>query len=430
MLKTETSQDTRRAELITQYDEVRRFTEKICQPLEVEDYVIQAVGDASPPKWHLGHTSWFFEQFVLHQYVKNYHPYREEYYFVFNSYYNSFGDRVLRTQRGTLSRPTVREVYEYRTEIDGRVRDLIESIESDKFDALTEIIRLGLHHEQQHQELTLTDTKWNFGANPLKPEYRQLDLPSNGIDLPEPRFIEFEGGIAEIGHEGTTTFAYDNESPKHKVFLNDFALMDRLVTCGEYLAFIEDGGYETANLWLDDGWTIVNEEQWRHPHYWEKTEEGWKIFTLGGMRPLKLDEPVCHVSLFEAAAFARWSGKRLPTEFEWERAAQTLNENQLRGNFVDDDYLHPLAADPSIDGLRQMFGDVWEWTNSAYLPYPGYLQTGGALGEYNGKFMSGQMVCRGGSCLTSRNHLRISYRNFFQPEKRWQVLGFRLASDR
>ena len=417
-----------RERLLEQYDRVRRFTERLCQPLAVEDYVIQAMPDVSPPKWHLGHTTWFFEQVVLHQLAGDYRPYRERYYYVFNSYYETFGERLQRPLRGTLSRPTVEEVLRYREEIDRRIGEFIRSVSDTVYQQAAKLIEIGLHHEQQHQELILTDTKWNFGANPLLPRYRELAEPAPDQEPAPPRYVEVPGGVVEIGHAGDG-FAYDNETPRHRVYVQDFALMDRLVTCGEFLEFIQDGGYRRAELWLDDGWTTVQTQGWEHPHYWHRTDEGWMVFTLGGPRRLNPAEPVCHVSYYEAAAFARWAGKRLPTEFEWEHAARTAGVRATAGNFVEDDLLHPRAAGDG-DGLKQMLGDCWEWTNSAYLPYPGYLQAHGALGEYNGKFMSGQMVCRGGSCVTAREHIRITYRNFFQPEKRWQFFGIRLAEDR
>lgn len=428
MPKVATTDTDQKNRLLEQYDGVRAFSEKICQPLETEDYVIQAIDDVSPPKWHLAHTTWFFEQVVLEQFVENYKPYHENFYFLFNSYYNTFGPRVIRTRRGTISRPTVLEVYDYRHAVDQRMRQLLENFDGQQFVKMASLVELGLNHEQQHQELNLTDLKWNLGANPLYPTYRNLPAPSEKLTLNPPEFIGIKGGVFGAGHS-SSEFSYDNETPKHDVLLADFKLMDRLVTCGEFLDFVNDGGYENPSFWLNDGWAVISQLGWKHPHYWINRDDRWMIYTLGGMRPLNASEPVCHVSFFEAAAYARWSGKRLPTEYEWERAAQTVLKNMPQGNFVDNDILHPVAADNNSEGLRQMFGDVWEWTNSAYLPYPGYLQEQGALGEYNGKFMSSQMVCRGGSCATSRNHFRITYRNFFQPDKRWQFTGFRLAAD-
>lgn len=414
--------------LIEKFNAVRAYSEQLCQPLETEDYVIQSIEDVSPPRWHLAHTTWFFEQVVLEQFAKNYIPYHADYYFLFNSYYNTFGQRVMRTHRGTLSRPTVLEIYEYRNEVNLRMRKLIEEIDSKQFARMASLVELGLNHEQQHQELTLTDIKWNLGANPLYPVYRKLPVSSDKQSANPPRFITIKGSVFSAGHS-SSEFSFDNETPKHDALVADFKLMDRLVTCGEFLRFVNDGGYQNPSLWLDDGWSIVTEQGWKYPHYWIKKDSNWLIYTLGGLRSFNDCEPVCHVSYFEAAAYARWAGKRLPTEYEWERAAQLIEDKISEGNFADNDTLHPVAADKNSEGLKQMFGDVWEWTNSAYLPYPGYLQAQGALGEYNGKFMSGQMVCRGGSCATSRNHFRITYRNFFQPDKRWQFLGFRLASD-
>lgn len=418
-----------RIEFAERYCQIRAFTEKLCQPLEIDDYVIQSIEDVSPPKWHLGHTTWFFEQVVLQQFVKNYRPFNEKYYYLFNSYYNSFGNRLKRPMRGTLSRPTVAKIFDYRSEIDSRLRLLITSVRDDQLSKVFALIELGLNHEQQHQELLLTDIKSNLGISVLYPAYRKLAIPDQSVAASTPRWVDFEGGTFECGRDALG-FAYDNEIPRHKVYLKDYRLMDRLVTCGDFLDFIEDGGYTEPTLWLDDGWNSMNENGWEHPHFWHQNGDGWDIFTLGGLRPMISAEPVCHLSFFEAAAYARWAGKRIPTEFEWERAAQTLAKGQGEGIFVENELFHPAAAVNNTHGLKQMLGDVWEWTSSAYLPYPGYVQAEGALGEYNGKFMSGQMVCRGGSCVSSRNHVRITYRSFFQPDKRWQFLGFRLAANR
>jgi ergothioneine biosynthesis protein EgtB len=419
-----------RETLIDHYRRVRAFSEELCRPLEVEDYVVQPVEDVSPPKWHIGHMTWFFEQVVLHQFQKDYRPFKPDYYFVFNSYYDSFGDRVKRNLRGTLSRPTVKDVYEYRREIDQRMDKFMRECDDKTWEAASKIIEIGLNHEQQHQELFVYDIKYIFSANPLFPAYRD-DLPQGkSYGQPTlPKFLEFSGGIHEIG-AAVEGFAYDNESPRHKALIQDFALMDRPVTCGEFLAFMNDGAYEDPILWLSDAWAVLQERQWRAPDHWYRIDGEWKIMTLGGLRPIVPDEPVSHVSFYEAWAYARWVGKRLPTEFEWERAAQTLTEEQRNGNFVEDGYFHPIPADPAQEGLKQMMGDVWEWTGSAYLPYPGYIQTRDALGEYNGKFMSDQMVLRGGSCGTSRSHIRPTYRNFFQCDRRWPITGFRLAEDR
>jgi ergothioneine biosynthesis protein EgtB len=419
-----------RSDLIRKYESVRQFTDELCRPLVTEDFVVQPVEDVSPPKWHLGHTTWFFEQVVLEQFSSSYRPYHEKYYFVFNSYYDTFGSRVVRSERGTLSRPTVDEVRAYRREVDNRMRDLIDGSSDDEYRRLAELVVLGLNHEQQHQELLVTDIKYIFAANPLLPIYAASRRPEPTTEAEPARFIPFEGGLKEIGAAGNG-FTYDNEHPRHRTYVHDFALMDRLVTCGEYLEFMMDGGYERVNLWLSNGWEKVKSEGWKAPLFWFKSDDRWHIITLSGAREIDPNEPVCHISHYEAMAFARFTGKRLPTEAEWELASETVLDDITAGNFVEEMYFHPVPAGrlKSSGRLKQMFGDVWELTNSAYLPYPGYEQADGALGEYNGKFMNDQIVCRGGSCATSRTHIRHTYRNFFQSDRRWQFTGMRLAED-
>lgn len=424
--------DAARADLSGDFRRVRAFTEQLCAPLAVEDHVIQSHIEASPPKWHLAHVSWFFETFLLRPLLPGYQVFHPRYEYLFNSYYEQTGTGFWpRPERGLLSRPTVAEVMDYRRHVDAAMSRLIETCALSDWPTLEQRLRIGLNHEQQHQELLVTDIKRNFAHNPLRPAYRE-DLPIAPLADPEPlRWVELEGGLVEIGATGEG-FAYDNEGPRHRTFIAPYALADRPVTNGELMQFIADGGYREPRLWLSDGWAMVRREGWRAPLYWEEIDGKWWIMTLGGIRPLNPAEPVCHVSYYEADAFATWAGRRLPTEAEWEHAAMTTEwQGRPDGNFVDTGSLHPRPAAASGadagQGLRQLFGDVWEWTASAYLPYPGYRAVAGALGEYNGKFMCNQMVLRGGSCASSRDHLRASYRNFFYPHERWQFKGFRLA---
>lgn len=411
------------AELRGRYSTVRGDTEELCRPLEVEDFGIQTMPDVSPPKWHLGHTSWFFETFLLRPYLRDYEPFDPRYAHLFNSYYETVGSFHPRPERGLLSRPTVAEVYRYRHYVDSRMAELLVAVagtETEQDVVFRTVV--GLNHEQQHQELLLTDIKHIFAYNPLRPVYRELHEEQGAA--PEPESIEIPGGIYEIGHDGDG-FAYDNEGPRHRVYLNDYRLHTRPVTNGEYLAFMAERGYERPELWLADGWKSVQSLGWRAPLYWEQRDEEWWHMTLGGMRPVEPDAPVCHVSFYEADAFARWAGKRLPTEAEWEVAAA---RQPIEGNLRERDCLQPMPSRQS-GPLNQMYGDVWEWTQSAYAPYPGYRPLSGSLGEYNGKFMSSQMVLRGGSCVTPADHIRPTYRNFFYPGDRWQFSGLRLAQD-
>ena len=418
-------------ELMSAYAAARETTARLCGPLETEDYVIQAMTDVSPPKWHLGHTAWFFERVILQEHLADYRPHDERYYYVFNSYYQSFGDRLRRDIRGTLSRPSVARVYEYRQAVDQRLNAMVEKADERLLAVIAPLIELGIHHEQQHQELLMTDIKYNFATSPLRPPYANSRVASTGPAEPVPaKFRTCEGGLIEIGHAGVE-FSWDNECPRHKTFVADFEIMNRPVTCGEFREFIRDGGYSKTLLWLSDGWDMVNAQGWRAPLFWEGDGSDWREMTLSGLRAINPDEPVTHVSYYEADAFARWSGARLPTEEEWEHAFQTLVSHEGEGTFLETGVFHPQpAVSAGEDTLLQMLGDVWEWTGSAYRPYPGFVQAPGALGEYNGKFMSGQMVLRGGSCVTPRSHIRPTYRNFFQPDKRWQFSGIRLARDR
>lgn len=406
---------------------VRQRSQDICEPLEVEDYIVQPCDDASPPKWHLAHTSWFFETFLLKPYLKDYPVFNEAYEYLFNSYYHGVGAQFPRPKRGTLSRPTVQEVWAYRQHIDKHMLRLLSETMSD--DVKFRLV-LGLHHEEQHQELMLTDIKYNFGHNPLYPAYQTQSGQAPGQPRPL-GFVKFEAGNYSIGHASPSleSFVFDNESPRHTVYVGDFQLADRLVTNGEYLKFIEDGGYDNFELWLSDAWSLLQGESgFRQPLYWVNKEGAWYEYTLSGLQPLDLDQPVIHVSGYEADAYARWFDARLPSEAEWEVAVNTsvrCNEQIDQGNFYEAGFLHPSVAQKS----NQMFGDAWEWTSSSYGPYPGFKTFPGQLGEYNGKFMANQLVLRGGSCVTSRGHIRPTYRNFFYPGDRWQFSGIRLARD-
>lgn len=405
---------------------VREMSRHLCEHLDPEDLVPQSMPDASPLKWHLAHTTWFFEIFVLARFDSDHTPYHPQFSYLFNSYYNQIGDRQKRAERGLLTRPTTQEVFAYRAVIDEAVCKLLEQISSEEEGEFKRILEIGLQHEQQHQELVLTDLKHLFAHNALRPAYRMpLEIEANASPGPQ-GWIDYEEGLYEVGHDGAS-FAFDNEGPRHKIYLEAFSLGNRLITNGEYLDFIEDGGYSRPEFWLDAGWTTLKEEAWRHPFYWQEGADGWQEFTLSGPRSLGLSEPICHVSYFEADAFSRWAGARLPTEFEWEVACAPLPND---GNFLETGRFHPgIARDPKSnqDQPSQCYGDVWEWTSSPYSAYPGYQTAAGALGEYNGKFMSGQMVLRGGSCATPARHIRATYRNFFAPGARWQFSGLRLA---
>jgi ergothioneine biosynthesis protein EgtB len=400
------------------YQHIRRATERLCQPLSAEDCQVQSMDDASPAKWHLAHTSWFFETFVLERGVHDYRPFHPDFRVLFNSYYQSVGQQHPRPRRGLVSRPTLDEVFAYRRHVDEQMLSQLRT----ESEADADIVELGLQHEQQHQELILTDIKHMLSRNPLHPAYQ--DCPVAAVaETAALRWQSFGEGIQWIGHDGSG-FAFDNERPRHRVFIESFELATRLTTNGEFLAFMDDGGYERPELWLSDGWNALQTRGWRAPLYWQQRDGAWHLMTLGGLRALRADEPVCHVSLYEADAFARWAGARLPREAEWEVAAAGA---VVDGNFVESGWLHPVPARADAAGLTQLFGDVWEWTQSAYSPYPGYQPPPGALGEYNGKFMCNQLVLRGGSCATPRGHMRATYRNFFPPEARWQFTGIRLA---
>ncbi len=416
-----------RENLIERFKSVRNFSHTLCKPLVTEDYVIQSMPDVSPTKWHLAHTSWFFEAFILSKVRENYKSLHPQYNFLFNSYYVQVGKRHTRAYRGLLSRPTVEQVYDYREYVNKNMIDFLENSDEKIFNEFSFVVEVGLNHEQQHQELLLTDIKHVFSVNPLNPVYIEKNNSILNNDVPPMEWINFDEGVYEIGFDDKS-FCYDNETPKHKEFVQSFKLGTRLITNKEYIEFINDGAYKNAPLWLSDGWATVEKENWQAPFYWEKKDGEWWNFTLTGYKKVNPDEPVCHVSFYEADAFAHWAGVRLPTESEWETASSNI---KIEGNFVENQNFHPTALknNNGEKSLRQMFGDVWEWTRSSYSPYPGYKTLPGALGEYNGKFMSSQLVLRGGSCATSETHIRKTYRNFFPPNARWQFMGIRLAKD-
>ncbi|MGH8584038.1 MAG: ergothioneine biosynthesis protein EgtB [Gammaproteobacteria bacterium] len=406
------------------YRRVRTTSLDICAPLQIEDYVVQTMPDVSPPKWHLAHTTWFFETFVLKPLVPAYREYEAPYAYLFNSYYEAVGARHPRADRGLLSRPTVAEILGYRRHVDGYLSQLIVAADEPQWTRAQPLITLGLHHEQQHQELLLTDIKHILATNPLRPVYRPSVDHHLDKTPAECRWIAHGGGMHAIGYAGDG-FCFDNERPRHPVYLAPFRIATRLVTNGEYLEFMQAGGYATPGVWLSDGWTAVTQLGWRSPLYWEPGDGAWWVMTLSGFRKMNEDEPVCHVSYYEADAFARWRGKRLPSEAEWEVIAAPV---EMNGNFYDSGVLHPVPA-TRASTLQQLYGDVWEWTRSPYTAYPGFRTAPGAVGEYNGKFMCNQWVLRGGSCATPARHVRSSYRNFFYPRQRWQFTGVRLAED-
>lgn len=415
------------SQLIQTYESIRAQSLKICEPLQPEDYVVQPALDASPPKWHLGHTSWFFENFILIDHLNDYEHFDESLNFIFNSYYESQGPRILRTNRGNISRPALQIVLDYRKYVDEKMIELLAQYKDTAVPKqIYDLLILGLQHEQQHQELLVTDIKYLLGHNPYFPTYlEKANDPTPTPKLVEAGFITIPEGIYEIGHEGEQ-FCFDNELGRHKVFLHEFEIRDSLVTNAEYLEFMQDGAYERYEYWLSEGWEWTKQLDVKAPEYWFERDGEWWQYTLGGAQKIDPQAPVTHVSYFEADAFARWKGLRLPTEFEWEAACNTLySAIPETGNFLEKEMYHPIARQNEKD--FQMLGNVWEWTGSAYLPYPNYPRLAGALGEYNGKFMVNQMVLRGGSCATPISHIRPTYRNFFHTDKRWQFTGIRLA---
>ncbi len=442
LMAEETGRGVEASTLLDRFRAVRAATLGFVSPLSPEDMMVQSCGEASPVKWHLAHTSWFFETFVLGPYVKGYTPFHPEFHWLFNSYYNSLGDMPAKYLRASFSRPPLDQILAYRTFVDSAIETLLEGelaeVAADAEDILRRIV-LGLEHEQQHLELIATDIKHALFTNPLHPAYEEGGAREAGAKTAgEAAFKSFEGGLVEVGvnlnADDPLAFAFDNETPKHTVYLQPFEIATRLVTAGEYLDFMNDNGYTRPELWLSEGWSTMRAAGWQAPMYWRRDSaaaSGWSVYTLRGTVALDqlLETPVCHLSYFEADAFARWKDCRLPTEFEWEHAAEAVaTEGRSAANMLESGRLHPAPA--AVDGtLEQMFGDVWEWTASGYTGYPGYKPLPGALGEYNGKFMSSQVILRGGSCVTPATHIRATYRNFFGPATRWQFSGLRLAKD-
>ncbi len=403
------------------YNAIRAATERLCEPLHTEDYVVSSMLDVSPTKWHLAHTSWFFETFVLAPFHRDYRALNPKYAFLFNSYYVQAGERHCRAQRGLVTRPTVAEVYAYRAHVDANMQQIIADIDDDPHHPASEVLELGLHHEQQHQELLVTDIKHVFWTNPMRPAYR----PERRVaSAPAAQgWTMIDAGVRDIGHSGDG-FHFDNEGPQHREYVQQSALAHRLTTNGEFAVFMADGGYRRPELWLSGGWATVRAHAWRAPLYWELVDDSWHEFTLAGIAPVDVHAPVTHISYYEADAYARWAGMRLPTETEWEVIART---QPMSGRFADAEFLHPHSDGRA--GLQQLFGDVWQWTQSPYIAYPRYRASSGALGEYNGKWMSDQWVLRGASCATFASHARATYRNFFPSDARWQFTGIRLAHD-
>ncbi len=415
---------TQATDLIDRYLSVRRQSLNICAPLQPEDYVVQPIDDVSPPKWHLGHITWFFENFILIEHAKNYKPFDLRLNWFFNSYYEAQGARILRSNRGNMTRPDLQTVLDYRKHVDTAMQDFLANYQGIFPTEIAKLVEVGLQHEQQHQELLVTDIKYILGTNPYHPAYRETQ-PKAAAPPPAMSFLSMQEGIYEIGYTGED-FCWDNELSVHKVYLHDYEVADRLVTNSEYLEFMQAGGYENHAHWLSEGWEYAKNLEEKAPLYWYKKNGDWWQYTMQGLQKVDANLPVTHISYFEADAYAAWKGMRLPTEFEWEAACRKYHGDTVpQGNFSDDGIFHPTAKTDKND--LQMLGQTWEWTSSAYLPYPDYPRFKGALGEYNGKFMVNQTVLRGGSCATPRSHIRLTYRNFFQTDKRWQFTGIRLA---
>ncbi|RNI27484.1 ergothioneine biosynthesis protein EgtB [Rufibacter immobilis] len=418
----------RKTSLLSRYQHIRHQTEKLCAPLTPEDTVMQPMVDVSPPKWHLGHTTWFFETFLLLPHLPGYSVFHPQYAFLFNSYYNSMGSRVARSERGTLSRPPLEDILAYRRHVDAHMEEALQRDELLANPTVAAILELGLQHEQQHQELLLTDIKYILSCNPLLPAYLpEAPSVSGQISEKEPlnEWLHVPAGLYTIGHQGSG-FCFDNEQQPHQVYLAQFEACQRTVTNAEYLAFMEAGGYANFTYWLEEGWQLAQQQQWQAPLYWVKQDGSWWHFTLHGLQPVDPQAPVTHISFYEAQAYANWSGHRLLTEFEWEALAQRHANSLEQGNFLESEQYQSVPANGG-SAAAQLLGNTWEWTYSGYFPYPGFETAPGAIGEYNGKFMVNQMVLRGGSCATPQSHIRPTYRNFFHPDKRWQFTGIRLA---
>ena len=423
-----TSASTPRTRLVQTYDRVRQDSEALAAPLSHEAQTIQSMEDASPVKWHLAHTSWLYETFLLKPFFTGYEAFDESYEYLFNSYYNAVGEQYPRDKRGLITKPGVDEVLDYRAHVDRAMRHMIGDVSDNTYPRIQKLVRLGVNHEQQHQELLCTDLKHGLSFDPSQPAAYAAPAPALDDGAPSLAWVKYDGGLIETGvNWELEEFAFDNEGPRHKTWAEPFRLANRLITNAEYLEFMEDGGYTTSSLWLSDGWALVKKGKWCSPLYWEKSDGAWFEFTLHGRQELNPHAPVTHISFYEAAAYAAWADKRLLREDEWEIAAAA---QEIDGQFLDPGTSpHPSVVNGSKAPLRQMFGDCWEWTQSSYSPYPGYRTPPGAVGEYNGKFMSNQMVLRGGSCATPSGHVRASYRNFFYPHQRWQFSGIRLAED-
>jgi ergothioneine biosynthesis protein EgtB len=417
-------------EAANRFHAIRNRTMEICKPLQPDDFIVQPILEVSPPKWHLGHTTWFFETFLLKKFLAGYQEFHPQFSFIFNSYYESVGERVHRDKRGNLTRPALKEVMLYREYVDQSMAQMLESHGEELQEELSALLEIGLQHEQQHQELLITDIKYILGTNPMLPPYREDTIEKSGLAEIKVEYITLPEGLYHIGATGHETFTWDNELPRHPFYIQETAVRNTLVTAGEYLEFIRGGGYADFQYWLSEGWETVKSQNWQAPLYWHQAGDQWFQYDLGGLKEINESEPVTHISFYEAAAYASFAGKRLLTEQEWEAfATLNLQSGSFSGNFLESEIYHPTppGLHNKTGNAWQLLGDCWEWTYSAYLPYPGYRQAAGALGEYNGKFMVNQMVLRGGSCATPQSHIRPTYRNFFHPASRWQFSGIRLA---